>query len=204
MTSIAARVQTLAAIEESHRLYYCRLCHRQVAVCSRCDRGQIYCGEACSQEARDRSIRAAVGRYQKTPQGAMNHARCQEDYRQRQKIVTHQGSPLEPAAAKVLPLSLEAASTAVVTPVESVLVEAREGDQPAVGVGEPEGTKEARAEPRGLAAGQALRGEVEIQEVPRLLRPVPPSSSPGHRHCRFCGRACGPLSRLDFLRERRR
>ncbi len=64
-------------------------------VCTRCDRGQRYCGEPCRRSARARSVREASRRYQKSPLGARNHAVRQMRYRaSRRGPVTHQGSPI--------------------------------------------------------------------------------------------------------------
>ena len=76
------------------RLFNCVRCHRQVAICSTCDRGNIYCGPQCSRPARQASMREAAKRYQNTHRGRMKHALRQQRYRQRQiEKVTHQGSP---------------------------------------------------------------------------------------------------------------
>jgi hypothetical protein len=40
------------------RLFNCARCHRQVVICSRCDRGNLYCGSQCAQSARGESVRA--------------------------------------------------------------------------------------------------------------------------------------------------
>ncbi len=84
-------------MEHTARLFNCILCHKQVRICSNCDRGNIYCGHACSASARQKSVRAAGARYQKSYQGKLNHAARQQRYRERQKqIVTHQCSKPEP------------------------------------------------------------------------------------------------------------
>lgn len=76
------------------RLYQCALCHTQSRVCSKCDRGQIYCGTICAVFARKKSMKLAGMRYQRTFNGKRNHAARQARYRMRQKeIVTHRGSP---------------------------------------------------------------------------------------------------------------
>lgn len=80
----------------SSRLFHCARCHRQVVICSCCDRGNIYCEESCSQEARRASLKAAGKRYQGTFFGKMKHAKRQSRYRKRINKVTHQGSPLPP------------------------------------------------------------------------------------------------------------
>lgn len=75
------------------RLYSCVLCHAQAAICSHCDRGQIYCSDKCSKTARLKSCREAEIRYQLTPGGKHKHAARQKRYRIRQKEkVTDQGS----------------------------------------------------------------------------------------------------------------
>jgi len=78
------------------RLFYCACCHKQVIVCSHCDRGQIYCGDGCKEFMRLTSRHAANARYQQTRQGKHKHAIRQRQYRQRKhhatKKVTYQGS----------------------------------------------------------------------------------------------------------------
>ena len=39
--------------------FSCARCRRQVLICSRCDRGQHYCGARCSGLARRESLRGA-------------------------------------------------------------------------------------------------------------------------------------------------
>ena len=80
-------------MENTARLFNCARCRRQVAICSRCDRGNIYCGSGCSQSARRESRSAAARRYQRTPEGRRTHAERQRRYRARRQKVTHQGSP---------------------------------------------------------------------------------------------------------------
>ena len=41
------------------RLFLCARCRCQVLICSRCDRGQQYCGARCSGLARRESLRGA-------------------------------------------------------------------------------------------------------------------------------------------------
>jgi len=79
-------------MENTARLYNCARCHRQVTICSHCDRGNIYCGKSCADRARSTSLRAAGKRYQRTRRGRFNHAERQRRYRSRSKKVTHQGS----------------------------------------------------------------------------------------------------------------
>lgn len=88
-----------SAVQESLRFYLCARCREQVHVCSRCDRGQIYCSEECSEISRRESVRRAGAKYQKTPQGARNHADRQRRHRERNQKVTHQGSDSEEKSA---------------------------------------------------------------------------------------------------------
>ncbi|MCU0921720.1 MAG: hypothetical protein MUF16_15530 [Burkholderiaceae bacterium] len=90
----------------------CARCRTQVLLCSRCDRGQRFCGRACSRAARLESRRAAARRYQRSRAGRMTHAARSRRWRQRRRerqqrtcgeaaaldggvidFVTHQGSP---------------------------------------------------------------------------------------------------------------
>lgn len=77
---------------ESHRLFICVRCGCQTRICSRCDRGNVYCTPFCAGLARGHTLRSAGRRYQQTPAGRRNHAARQRRYRIRQcKKVTHQG-----------------------------------------------------------------------------------------------------------------
>ena len=168
----------LAAIQESHRIFYCALCHRQVVICSRCDRGQMYCRRECAKEVRCRALRDAAARYQRTGHGALNHARRQERYRGRlREKVTHQGSPSQHPVRESEPLIVAAAVTAAETAVAVLEGECRA----------QEGT---------------LGEEVKLPRVEISARNS--GSSALAYCCQFCGRACGVFSRLEFLRERRR
>lgn len=80
----------------SARLFYCARCRRQVKICRRCDRGNLYCGTRCSQPARRESLRAAGRRYQSSRRGRFKQAERQRRYRSRRHKVTHQGSPATP------------------------------------------------------------------------------------------------------------
>ena len=81
-------------MESSGRLFLCASCRIQVVVCSRCDRGQIYCAGGCALRARRDSIRAAGRRYQDSRRGRFKHAERSRRYRSRQNNVTHQASPV--------------------------------------------------------------------------------------------------------------
>jgi hypothetical protein len=91
-------------MREDYRLFSCARCHRLVAICSVCDRGQWYCGKSCSQQARRERARAASQRYQATRKGRRNHAARQARHRQKRRAasrstqqVTHRGTPPQPA-----------------------------------------------------------------------------------------------------------
>lgn len=89
-------------LSEALRIFCCMRCRKQVKLCSRCDRGHIYCESCAPAAARDR-IRRAGKRYQATPAGRAKHAERQRRYRERQgqvgQDVTHQGSTLERPSA---------------------------------------------------------------------------------------------------------
>ena len=87
--------------------FLCARCRRQVLICSRCDRGQQYCGARCSGPARRESLRAAGRRYQHSRRGRHCHAERQRRYRRRcgedarvQKV-THHGSDCAPCGAEL-------------------------------------------------------------------------------------------------------
>lgn len=79
-------------MSETGRMFLCARCRMQVVLCSRCDRGNVYCGSECSQYRRRDSIREAGRRYQASRAGRFAHAERARRYRARRKNVTHQGS----------------------------------------------------------------------------------------------------------------
>lgn len=80
-------------MQESQRLYHCLRCRAQVVICSRCDRGNRYCPQGCSQLARQESLNRAGKKYQQTRTGRVNNAARQQRFRERQRQkVTHQCS----------------------------------------------------------------------------------------------------------------
>ena len=88
----------------SYRLYGCRRCRAPVALCRRCDRGNVYCLSGCAQLSRRASLARAGAAYQRRPQGARLHAARQWAYRRRQaQKVTHHPSPEAPAPPTVVP-----------------------------------------------------------------------------------------------------
>jgi len=60
-------------------------CHTLTAICSRCDRGQIYCSRECSRKARGSKQREANKGYQDTEKGRKNHAERARRYRERKR-----------------------------------------------------------------------------------------------------------------------
>ena len=78
---------------ESSRLFNCQRCHKQVIICTQCDRGNRYCPDGCAEKARADSLKRAAIKYQQSRQGKHNNALSQKRHRARQKEkVTHQGS----------------------------------------------------------------------------------------------------------------
>ena len=75
-------------MREAGRLFVCAHCRTQVVLCSRCDRGNVYCGRACSQVARRTSMHEAGRRYQSSRAGRFAHAQRARRFRARHKNVT--------------------------------------------------------------------------------------------------------------------
>ena len=69
-------------------------CGMPFFICVSCDRGQCYCVEACSYQARLRKCRVYNRNHQQSPEGRRDHADRQRAYRYRKagKKVTDQGS----------------------------------------------------------------------------------------------------------------
>lgn len=83
-------------VDATARFYLCAGCRAQVLICSCCDRGNNYCGDGCASAARRSAQREAGRRYQSSRRGRRKHAERARRYRERQKKVTHQGSPASP------------------------------------------------------------------------------------------------------------
>lgn len=100
---------TSCQINPTPRFFLCNSCRRQVVICSRCDRGQVYCGRDCALEVRRRRQREARHRYQASECGRKLHADRSRRFRARGRRVTDQGPTLgtpghqqsEPARAAV-------------------------------------------------------------------------------------------------------
>jgi hypothetical protein len=82
----------MPTMEASCRLFLCARCRKQVLICRRCDRGQIYCPDGCAIIARRKSVREAGRRYQQSRQGRFKQAERIRRFRLRKQNVTHQGS----------------------------------------------------------------------------------------------------------------
>ena len=99
--SKALRRRGFMAARDSWRLANCALCHRQMRLCSDCDRFHRYCSPSCAAEARRRGLREAGQRYQATEKGRSRNSLRQQRFRDR---VTHQSSPMDsPAREQAAP-----------------------------------------------------------------------------------------------------
>jgi len=88
-------------------LFYQRRCHAQGCgalffICRACYRGQRYCSEPCRQLTRRQQRREANRRHQQSPEGRLDHADRQRDYRRRVALrVTDQGSATAPDSGSI-------------------------------------------------------------------------------------------------------
>jgi hypothetical protein len=108
-------------MDQPARLYLCARCRIQVVLCSRCDRGNRYCGRACRHQAREDARRQTAQRYQRSWHGRMAHAQRSRRWRQRRAAaagrgsdvhnVTHQGSQPGVRAAPLAAWTHDTAST---------------------------------------------------------------------------------------------
>ena len=103
------------------RQFLCARCRLPVVLCSRCDRGNRYCGRACGHQARDDARRASASRYQRSYRGRLTHAARSRRWRQRQaeaaQNVTHQGSQVGAADAPLAAWTHDIATGSTVTTV---------------------------------------------------------------------------------------
>jgi len=108
-------------MDQPARLYLCARCRVQVVLCSRCDRGNRYCGRPCRHQAREEARRRTAQRYQRSWRGRMVHAQRSWRWRQRRAAatavggddaqnVTHQGSQPGVAAAPLAPWTHDSAT----------------------------------------------------------------------------------------------
>ena len=112
-------------MESIGRMSPCARCRDRTVLCSRCDHGQIYCGQSCSSAARVEAQRAAGQWYQSSGIGRINQVQRTRRWRLRQQqrgpgaqdadSVTHQGSQQAPTAEPVLSSSRSAGAEPVAT-----------------------------------------------------------------------------------------
>lgn len=75
----------------------CPYCRIFFCICYSCYRGQRYCSQSCSKQARASNRRRASRFYQATSKGKLNHQIRQKIYRKKQhlkKSVTHHSSEI--------------------------------------------------------------------------------------------------------------
>ena len=169
--------------DEPARRFLCARCRAPALVCSRCDRGQIYCATGCAAVARLQSQRDAGRRYQCSRPGRFMHAARTQRWRERQallavpvarsetatpQLVTHQGSPA-PASDAVL--------IAVPTHV--------------AGAGEPAAPAPSTQPCATISTGNT--------SSPAATLPLTLSAW----RCHWCQTPCAARVRLDFLRHSR-
>ena len=133
MSSVVAEVR----VDPAGRLFLCARCRAQVVLCSRCDRGNRYCGSTCRRQARDAARRESANRYQCSYRGRLAHAARSRRWRQRHadrtQNVTHQGS--QPGTA-------DAPLVAWTRDTTAGIVTARPADSaPAQNVGPPDSSR---------------------------------------------------------------
>ncbi len=190
-TRPAAQLWQLAGVlmgDEPARRFLCARCRAPTLVCSRCDRGQIYCATGCAAAARQQSQREAGQRYQCSRPGRFMHAARTQRWRERQALlavaaarsalatpqsVTHQGST-SPASDAVL--------VAFPSPVAAAAVPAASAPptQPCMTITTV-----------GASSAGASSAAVTL-----------PLNSSAWR-CHWCHTPCSARVRLDFLRHSR-
>jgi hypothetical protein len=112
-------------MDQPARLYLCARCRVQVILCSRCDRGNRYCGRQCRHQAREQARRQTAQRYQRSWRGRIAHAQRSRRWRQRRagrdaacatgvdaQNVTHQGSRPGIASAPLVAWTHDSATVA--------------------------------------------------------------------------------------------
>ncbi len=90
-------------MDVSARCDLCARCRQTFLICHRCDRGQRYCGVACSTTVRRERQREANRRHGKTFGARRLSAQRQQRFRARKKRVTDQGSVLPVVGAVLAP-----------------------------------------------------------------------------------------------------
>jgi hypothetical protein len=122
------------------RLFLCARCRVQVVLCSRCDRGNRYCGRSCRRLAREAARRDSASRYQRSRRGRLAHADRSRRWRQRnrhpdrdraaadasdggrEQNVTHQGCPPVPPAAPLVACTPHTTPTPEPAPAQAATI----------------------------------------------------------------------------------
>jgi hypothetical protein len=69
-----------------HRVFFCACCGIKVAICTRCDRGHVYC-KLCAVIASNQRKKKARIKFRKSPNGRKAHAKQQKRYRKRKEVL---------------------------------------------------------------------------------------------------------------------
>jgi len=139
-------------MEPTSRLFLCARCRKQVIICRRCDRGQIYCAEGCASIARRLSVREAGRRYQQSRHGRFKQADRLRRFRLRKQNVTHQGS----------------SST---TGNDLLTVNSAKGDKPVVWLGQSQSANNPQCHFCGVSCSNYVRNSfLHRRRVPNINR----------------------------------
>ena len=162
--------------DEPARRFLCARCRAPTLVCSRCDRGQIYCAAGCAGAVRQQSQRDAGRRYQGSLRGRFRHAARTRRWRERQALLSvSQGSSVARSATQSVTHqgSLLSASDAVL---------AVPSPMPAEATPAPASTAQSC---KTITTGSASS----------------PAATLSAWRCHWCHRPCAARVRLDFLRH---
>lgn len=85
------------------RLYHCTRCHRQVMICSYCDRGNCYCFKGCAEAALKERCQRNARRYQRSKKGRHANARRQRRWRERQRSKSASNVPANTPVSDPVP-----------------------------------------------------------------------------------------------------
>lgn len=180
------------------RLFLCAGCRVQVVLCSRCDRGNLYCGRPCWRRARDVARREAARRYQRSPRGIEAHAERSRRWRERRRAalrvgvdvdkpddagaqksgVTHQGWPAQGVGAPLVACTHHTTS--------SDLDHSPSAPAP-------------KAVSTSTPATPATPSTISAMPTGTLATPAAPATAPWY--CRRCARPQPALLRQGFVRH---
>lgn len=110
------------AVAPTLRAISCKFCHERFYICSRCYRGQEYCGKVCGEQARRRQLREANRRHRQSPEGQADHRDRQRAYRECRRL---RASVLDQSSNST------ADDAMIATPVPPATATATTDDQPA-------------------------------------------------------------------------